>query len=451
MGVPTKIPLHQDDARTIRIAAIGHRLIAPEVRMRVARTVERILSDIRAAAEVIPQPSPDPVKLVVVSPMAQGADQLIATSALALGYRLAAVLPAAQAEYERTFDLGTEKEDIATFRDLISRAHPPTGEGCLILDGDMSSSDGRDRAFLSCADTVIQCADIVVTILSTDRWQSQSGQTVREALTREIPVIVIAPETPDEAILHMQRDHEQVASKHAIRKVTGALMERKFPNPIAKARSLLAAGDCLTAIDFLRNLSDDAAADRTAERDYLLTLALARTGASRLALETFRSRLAAVALEGLPVALARDVGALEARCLKDLGLETASPEALLTAARAYENVYQRFGGYYPLINAATLTLLGGDHGPGTIIGAPDPDGSDRFQLLVTGQQGRGIPDLERRWRGSRHIGSCKRCPHSTFRSCDYQKTALAGLRGQRLTRVLVVEHAHTERLVLPRP
>ena len=368
MGVLTKIPLHQDDARTVRIAAIGHRLIAPEVRMRVARTVERVLSDIRAVVEVVPLTPPVPVKLVVVSPMAQGADQLIATSALALGYRLAAVLPAAQAEYERTFDLGTEKEDIATFRDLIARSHPPTGEGCLILDGDMSSSDGRDRAFLSCADTVIQSADIVVTILSTDRWQSQSGQTVQDALAREIPVIVIAPDSPDDAFLFVQRDHEQVASKHAIRKVAASLMERKFPNPISKARSLLAAGDCLAAIDFLRKLSDNAVADRLAERDYLLTLALARTGASRLALETFRSRFAAVALEGLPVALARDVGALEARCLKDLGLETASPEALLTAARAYENVYQHFGGYYPLINAATLTLLGGDH--------------DRAQLLA---------------------------------------------------------------------
>ena len=55
-----------------------------------------------------------------------------------------------------------------------------------------------------------------------------------------------------------------------------------------------------------------------------------------------------------------DVLALEARCLKDLGFETASPEALLEAAQSYMGVYKRFGGYYPLINAATLLLLGGD-------------------------------------------------------------------------------------------
>lgn len=147
--------MHQDDVRTVRVAAIGHRLIAPEVQARVARTVERVLSGIRAGLEAVPAMPPVPVKLVLVSPLAQGADQLIATTALAMGYRLAAVLPAAQADYERTFDLGTEKEDIATFRDLVAKSHPPLGEGCLILDGDMSSRDGRDRAFLACADAVI--------------------------------------------------------------------------------------------------------------------------------------------------------------------------------------------------------------------------------------------------------------------------------------------------------
>ena len=354
--------MHQDQHRVIRVAAIGHRVIAPEVRARVAGTVERVLLGIRAAVEATPPTSSSvAIKLIMVSPLAQGADQMIATSAMTVGYRLAAVLPAAQAEYERTFDLGTEDEDIATLRELIARAHPPDGEGCLVLDGDMSSEEGRDRAFLACADAVIQGADIVMAILSKDRWQSQSGQTLHDALGRGMPAIVIAPEDPDAAVLYLRDDAGQAATDGSIRKLVEVLVEHKFPDPVEKARKLLAAGDCLAAIDLLRNLSDQAASQRLAERDYLLTLALARAGASRLALETFRSRLAGVALEELPVALARDVGALEARCLKDIGLETASPETLLAAAGAYENVYRRFGGYYPLINAATLALLAGDH------------------------------------------------------------------------------------------
>lgn len=130
-----------DNVRTVCVAAIGHRLIPPEVRARVAETVERVLSDVCAGAEGVSATLPVPVKPVLVSPLAQGADQLIAASALLLGYRLAAVLPAAEAEYERTFDLGTEKEDIATFRYLMTKTQPPMGEGCLVLDGDLSRAE----------------------------------------------------------------------------------------------------------------------------------------------------------------------------------------------------------------------------------------------------------------------------------------------------------------------
>ena len=361
-GCATKIPLHQDDARTIRIAAIGHRVIAPEARVRVASTVERILFDIRAAAEAMAQSPSAPIRLVVVSPMAQGADQLIATSAVAVGYRLAAVLPAAQADYERTFDLGTEDEDIGEIARSDSQSTSAGGRGL----PDIGWRHVVRRRPGPGLPGLCQCGNPGrrhrMAILSRDRWNSQSGQTVRDALDRDIPIIVIAPEAPDEAVLHVRSDSEKIASQAAIHKIVAVLAERKFPNPLAKARGLLAAGDSLAAIDLLRNLSDEAAAHRPAERDYLLTLALARAGASRLALETFRARLTPLPLEDLPVALARDVGALEARCLKDLGFETGTAEALLAAAQAYEHVYQRFGGYYPLINAATLALLGGDHG-----------------------------------------------------------------------------------------
>jgi adenylate cyclase len=340
-----------NNSPAIRVAAIGHRKIAPQLKGRVAAAVQRVLSDIRSGAQDAP-------RLVLVSPLAQGADQLITTMALELGYRLEAVLPAEPADYERTFGLGTEEQDIAAFRDLMATAASPEGEGVMILAGDLSKPETSDRAFLACADTVIHRADLVVAILSRDRWPSQSGQTVRDALALGMPVIVIVPDEPEHPDLH-QGEGRKDASSDAVQKAVAGLTARKFPDVIAKAKNLLAAGDCLAAIDLLRNLSDSAAAGRLVERDYLLVLALARTGAARLALETFNTRLARATLDDLPVALARDVLALEARCLKDLGLETASAEGLLEAARAYEGVYQRFGGYYPLINAATLMLLGG--------------------------------------------------------------------------------------------
>ena len=142
-----------------------------------------------------------------------------------------------------------------------------------------------------------------------------------------------------------------------------ALLDRRFPNDIARAKAALAAGDFLTALDLLRHAPDDPDIRRRTERDYLLVLALARAGAARLGLECFRERLAHAPLEALPADMARDIAALEARCLKDIALEApadARREALIEAADAYETVYRRFGGYYPLINAATLFLLAGE-------------------------------------------------------------------------------------------
>lgn len=341
-----------DDRPAIRVAAIGHRQIAPQFEAGVAAAVKQALAGVRAGAQAAP-------RLVLVSPLAQGADQLIAMTALELGYRLEAILPSEVADYEQTFGLGTEARDIAIFHELMATAASPEGEGVTILPADMSDHASRNRAFLACADVVIRRADLVVAILAKDRWPSQSGQTVRDALALGKPVIVIAPEDAAHPELHQLQEREE-ASPDAIARTVAALTARKFPDVIAKAKQLLAAGDCLAAIDLLHNLPDSAAAGRLVERDYQLVLALARTGAARLALENFNNRLARAPLDELPVAMARDVLALEARCLKDLGLETTNAQALLEAGRAYEGVYQRFGGYYPLINAATLMLLGGD-------------------------------------------------------------------------------------------
>ena len=386
-----------DDHPAIRVAAIGHRVIAPQFEARLAAAVTQALTGIRTGAQAAP-------RLVLVSPLAQGADQLIAMTALELGYRLEAILPCEVADYEQTFGLGTEARDIAIFHELMAKAAAPEGEGVTILPADMSDHAARNRAFLACADTVIRRADLVVAILAKDRWPSQSGQTVRDALALGKPVIVIAPEDADHPDLHQGPDCEE-ASPEAIARTVAAVAARKFPDVIVKAKQLLAAGDCLAAIDLLHNLSDDAAAGRLVERDYQLVLALARTGASKLALETFNARLARAPLDGLPVTMARDVLALEARCLKDLGLETANSQALLEAGRAYEGVYQRFGGYYPLINAATLMLLGGDRkraerlAAQTLIEAGDDDywslASRAEALLILGKGEEAASVLEK--------------------------------------------------------
>ncbi len=427
-----------DDRPALRVAAIGHRRIAPQLRAGVAAAVRRVLSDIRDGAIEAP-------RLVLVSPLAQGADQMITMTALGLGFRLEAVLPARPDNYERTFGLGTEAQDIAAFRELMDKAASPEGEGVLILDGDLSEPEASNRAFLACADAVIRRADLVVAILAKDRWPSQSGQTVRDALALGLPVIVIAPEDAGHPDLY-QRQERQEASPDAIRKTVAALAARKFPDVIAKAKNLLAAGDCLAAIDLLRNLPDDAAPGRLVERDYLLVLALARAGAARLALENFHSRLAEKPLDDLPVAQARDILALEARCLKDLGFETARPESLLEAARAYEGVYQRFGGYYPLINAATLMLLGGDRKRAERLAAQtliEAGGDDYWSLasraeahLILGDASRAASVLKEAGAGSIPPTNLASTKKQLLRICEANAISPALLSGLRIPTVL---------------
>lgn len=130
---------------------------------------------------------------------------------------------------------------------------------------------------------------------------------------------------------------------------------------LSRARGMFAKGDLLNAIDALRAMDEPPAAEDRITRDYLIVLALARARATRQALQAFDATLAP-SIESAPAAQARDIASLRARCLKDLAFEKIEGrrEALLAAAAAYEAAYDRFGGYYPLINAATLHLLAGD-------------------------------------------------------------------------------------------
>jgi hypothetical protein len=86
-------------------------------------------------------------------------------------------------------------------------------------------------------------------------------------------------------------------------------------------------------------------------------LALARAGATEVAARRFDE----YGLAGIPD---EDVAALHARIVKDLALSTGGGERRPQATRAaalYEAVFERTGGYYPAVNAATLWMIAGDH------------------------------------------------------------------------------------------
>lgn len=85
-------------------------------------------------------------------------------------------------------------------------------------------------------------------------------------------------------------------------------------------------------------------------------LALARAGAT----EEAGRRFEAYGLSEIPD---EDVAALRARIAKDVALasdEARRPRMAARAAELYRAIFARTGGYYPAINAATLTLVAGD-------------------------------------------------------------------------------------------
>ncbi len=113
-------------------------------------------------------------------------------------------------------------------------------------------------------------------------------------------------------------------------------------------------GEPLSAFDLAGQGLEEHPGD--VELGYRAVLALARSGSTAQAAREFEElSLSAVESE--------DVGALEARIRKDFALAASGKERRQLAAKAaaaYLSIRARSQGYFPTINAATLTLVAGD-------------------------------------------------------------------------------------------
>ncbi len=100
------------------------------------------------------------------------------------------------------------------------------------------------------------------------------------------------------------------------------------------------------------------------EAQFVAALALARAGAAERARTSAIDLLARIeTTPDVPVSLREDAAALVARLAKQDALASLGTERLTKlrhAAELYEAVADRYGRFYPRINAATLSLLAGD-------------------------------------------------------------------------------------------
>ncbi|MCO4769044.1 MAG: adenylate/guanylate cyclase domain-containing protein [Deltaproteobacteria bacterium] len=128
-------------------------------------------------------------------------------------------------------------------------------------------------------------------------------------------------------------------------------------------RRELARGESLRAAELGTDALGDDVTSADVELIWLTALALARSGAVERA-----ERLAGLPgldarLSNEPARLRSDMTALRARLIKDRALvadDEAAPGLALRAAEAYAACAEEFGGYYALINAATMFLFAGD-------------------------------------------------------------------------------------------
>ena len=178
---------------------MGHRNISAEAAARAGATVERELTLIRRAAEsALAEPEiaerfAGALSLAVLAPLAEGADQIIAAAAERSGCALGAILPFDQADYEGTFDFPDADASRTRLRHFLDAASGPGGYGVLVLDGDPSPAQ-RDEAFMVGARHITHWTEILVALLADDRHDSQTGQSVHEAIATGMPVLSIDPQ-----------------------------------------------------------------------------------------------------------------------------------------------------------------------------------------------------------------------------------------------------------------
>jgi hypothetical protein len=138
-----------------------------------------------------------------------------------VGYRLGAVLPFAEAEYEKTFDLIGATDALSCLRASLDQASAPRGYGVLVLDGDPATPEKRDTAFLTCGSHITHWAEILIAILADDRRDSQSGMGVQEAIDTGMPVVCIDPGDESVALyldaVRVRREEQDERLANAVR------------------------------------------------------------------------------------------------------------------------------------------------------------------------------------------------------------------------------------------
>jgi hypothetical protein len=214
---------------TIRVGVTGHRTEgladAGYDQVYLRDCVRRILSQIKDVATTASLSDQFPFegkpRFQVVSPIAEGADRIIAEEGLKLGFELLTPLPFARQQYEKDF---ATHESRVGFRTLLQKA-----SSVVELEGTRSQ---ENKAYEAVGRWVLFNSDLLIAI-----WNGKAavgvggtGQIVAEALALGITTIWIKPK--EEAALLNSLDPITLEPLDRLAQRLQEIVERHLPGAI---------------------------------------------------------------------------------------------------------------------------------------------------------------------------------------------------------------------------
>lgn len=184
---------------------------ARSVRWWLVRCLKFIWRSLPLTERCVPPERRTPVEWTVVSPLAAGADQIVADAVLDNERiegqrRLEAALPLAQEDYETDF----AADDLQAFRRLLNRAEETTVFG---LETGETPTEGeqeiRQRAYSSAGRAVADSCEILIAVWNGDEDDNGIGTAaiVRYAVERNRFVLWINALDPSTPVLRLVPDH----------------------------------------------------------------------------------------------------------------------------------------------------------------------------------------------------------------------------------------------------
>jgi len=168
-------------ALALRVGVTGARTLEDSAIAPLRKKIAAVLMQIKAQVEALNASpyAPAPARLRLLSPLAEGADRLVAEEALALGYELNVPLPFAQAEYELDFP-----ETVPAFRALLAQAGPR------VLELDGAHGAHETRSYEAVGRLVVQNCDLMIAIWDGGIAKGRGGtaEIVDYAARREQPI-----------------------------------------------------------------------------------------------------------------------------------------------------------------------------------------------------------------------------------------------------------------------